>query len=412
MGHSGLSFISKSVNSVLTANWQRTLFLSALICFGSVVSTSACTSAGPDELDSLVETRSSYWQTVPVYAHLGDRDGLTDAEIEFLASRYDLITLEKRHADRVTGSNEVGTLLDARKLKNENPEMRVLFYWNLFLNYEGYQSFIDLPDDDPWVLKNVDGTPSLKGQNGLQRYDLSNLDFQDWWVDSAAAMVADASIDGVFIDALPQVAGKPALAEEMWGAEKSAQLDASISKMLGQLKRAIDEEAIVIYNGIRSQNDGWEHGGLKYLDHADGLIVEHFAIFNSADPAQIVTDMDRMMAAVQQDKIVILKAFPGFTWLDDIVQENSEDDLYELAKQEIEFPLAAFLIVAGEKSYFNYSWGYRAHYGNLRWYPEFDRRLGEPLGPARKDGYRYWRDYEFASVFVDIESKQSRIDWR
>jgi len=398
--------------SMLTIDWRRTMFLYALIFFGSAVSTSACKSAGLYEADGSVEARSTHWQTVPVYAHLGDRDGLTDPEIEFLASRYDLVTLEKRHADRVTGSNEDGTLLDARKLKKENPKMRVLYYWNLFLNYEGYESFIDLPDDDPWVLKNADGTPSLKGENGRQRYDLSNLDFQDWWVDTAATMVADPSIDGVFIDALPQVAGKPGVAAKLWGAEKSAELESSISNLLGQLDRAIDEEAIIIYNGIRSQDGGWEHGGLKYLDHADGLIVEHFAIFNSAEPAQIVQDMDRMMAAVQQDKIVILKAFPGFTWLDDIVQESSEDYLYDLAKQEIEFPLAAFLIVAGEKSYFNYSWGYRAHYGNLRWYPEFNRRLGEPLGPARNEGYQYWREYEFVSVYVDVENKQSRIDWR
>ena len=37
------------------------------------------------------------WDTVPVYIHFGDRGGLTDEEVEFVASHTNLVCLEKAH---------------------------------------------------------------------------------------------------------------------------------------------------------------------------------------------------------------------------------------------------------------------------------------------------------------------------
>jgi hypothetical protein len=53
-----------------------------------------------------------------------------------------------------------------------------------------------------------------------------------------------------------------------------------------------------------------------------------------------------------------------------------KDELQCRAQENVTFPLATFLIVANENSYFNYTWGYRHNHGAYDWYPEFDKKLG------------------------------------
>ena len=62
-----------------------------------------------------------------------------------------------------------------------------------------------------------------------------------------------------------------------------------------------------------------------------------------------------------------------------------------------EYCLAAFLVVAGEHSY----WGMGGGWGvdSFPWYPEFNRPLGKPLGDATSLGPgRYFRAFEHLNV--------------
>ncbi|MEO1244361.1 MAG: putative glycoside hydrolase [Pseudomonadota bacterium] len=354
------------------------------------------------------------WDTVPLYAHFGDRDGMSDDEVEFVASHYDFIVLEKAHGIAEHGDTEQGTIRDVARIKALNPNATVLFYWNLLLDYPMYSAAEQRRDKPSWFIHDADGRLDLKnpGPNALRRYDLSNPDWRSWWVSVAADMLEKGSMDGVFVDALPQVALKPAGNIEKWGAGKYAAVEQGIGETLAALKQAIGPDTTVIYNGIRSVPGGWTHGGLKYLDFADGTIIEHFNVLQSQGPEQIAQDIERMTRAGKAGKIVILKAFPGFLWIDAEAMKMPLETKLELARQRIVFPLAAFLIAAEEHSYFNYTWGYRADHGAYAWYPEYDRRLGPPNGDAVRDGYEYYREFERASVYLNIETKAARIDWR
>jgi hypothetical protein len=48
----------------------------------------------------------------------------------------------------------------------------------------------------------------------------------------------------------------------------------------------------------------------------------------------------------------------------------------------------------------------------MRWLPEYDRPLGPPNGPAKKEGYRYCRTFANASVILDVKRKTAEIQWR
>ena len=83
------------------------------------------------------------------------------------------------------------------------------------------------------------------------------------------------------------------------------------------------------------------------------------------------------------------------------------DELERIARNDIVFPLACFLIGAGEYAYFCYSWGYRDTDGGGR-YDEFDKPLGKPLSEAKNAGWIYTRKYEYADVWVDIENRVAK----
>jgi len=82
------------------------------------------------------------WDRVPLNIHFAKRGSdLTDEEIDFLASHSGLIALEKGHGASVHGSTEKGIADTARRIKQRNPEVKVLFYLNAFINWGGYESF-------------------------------------------------------------------------------------------------------------------------------------------------------------------------------------------------------------------------------------------------------------------------------
>ena len=84
------------------------------------------------------------------------------------------------------------------------------------------------------------------------------------------------------------------------------------------------------------------------------------------------------------------------------------------ARVALVYPLAVFLICAEKYSYFRVHEGYSANEDDrwMRWFPEYDRPLGPPNGPAKKEGYRYSRTFANASVILDIKRRTAEIQWR
>ncbi len=82
------------------------------------------------------------------------------------------------------------------------------------------------------------------------------------------------------------------------------------------------------------------------------------------------------------------------------------------ARKDITFPLACFLVGAEQNCFLCYTWGWNPEEGTFEWYPEFDRPLGPLKGPAVREGWTYKREFEHASVFVDLEKRVGTIDWR
>jgi len=353
------------------------------------------------------------WDTVPLYFHFGKKTSeLTDAEIEFVAKRSNFICLEKGHALDQFGSTEKGIAHDARRLKTANPKMKVLFYWNSFLNYPLYDACKTMREHPEWVFCDKEGKPIHKSGR-FEQYNLLNPDFRRWWASIAGKGVKEYGCDGIFMDAVNQ-AKRPLWMNKGWGKGNEDKLTAAVIDMMKLARKEMGKEAILLYNGINTTDglDGTK--GLEYLEYADGVMVEHFTAFRSRNPRSIAADIEAIGKAAKAGKIVVVKGWPepGFAWNNKEKMKLPAEQLAREAREKITFSLACYLVAVQKNCYFCYSWGYREQQGSLLDYPELNRPLGKPKQNARKKGWIYTRSFEHADIRVDISTRDAEIEWK
>lgn len=79
--------------------------------------------------------------------------------------------------------------------------MKVIFYWNTFLDYPFYKASKVYENHPEWWLRTLSGDLDIKAGTNIKRYDLSNPIVRNWWTDVAYKSVVDGTSDGVFMDA-------------------------------------------------------------------------------------------------------------------------------------------------------------------------------------------------------------------
>ena len=143
-------------------------------------------------------------------------------------------------------------------------------------------------------------------------------------------------------------------------------------------------------------------------------MVEHFTAFHCQSKESIAADIKAITSAASMGKTVVVKGWPDPTlnWTNKEKMRNPPNVLADEARKKIIFSLACFLIAAQENCYFSYSWGWREHHGSLVDYPEFHKPLGEPKGPAKRQGWVYTRLFDHTSVWVDLAERRAKIDWK
>jgi hypothetical protein len=353
------------------------------------------------------------WDTVPIYIHFGKSSGLlSDSELRFVAKVSDFVCLEKGHGRGRSGSTEKGVAFDAKRLKALNPRMKVLFYWNTFLNYPLYDACQIVARHPEWIFRDKRGDPIYK-TGTLEQYNLLNPEFRQWWASIAGKAVTECGCDGIFMDAVNQ-AKRPIWMKRGWGEGNEGILTQAVVDMMRLANRQMGEDALLVYNGIRSMDPTGTTTGTEYLPHASGVMVEHFTAFHSQSKESIAADIKAINTAASMGKTVVVKGWPDptFNWTNKEKMRIPSNELADEARKKIIFSLACFLIAAQENCYFSYSWGWREQHGSLVDYPEFHKPLGKPMGKARKEGWVYTRSYEHASVWVDLAERRAKIDWK
>lgn len=346
------------------------------------------------------------WEGVPLYAHLGIGDGLELGQYSFLADRFQLITFT---GGITRNSVEPRIAAAARAIKQRNPGATVLFYWASDMpKHQWKESNATFPEGGYLHV-------SRKGKPDLLQFDVRRQDVRTWWSGVAARATHDYGCDGIFVDGA--TAGRPdGPWSKRFGAEQAAEMDKGVFAMLKQARERMGPGKLIVFNPLHGSDQDHPRLGEQYLPVTDGAMVDDFdrgANVRQQSPEYLANTIEVMRKAAKDGKIVIFKAWPGFTWWSDKeLMKKPHAEQYRVAREQITFPLACFLAGAERRCYFCYTWGWLGEYGTFDWYPEFDKPLGAPKGEATREGWTYRREFEHASVVVDVEKKTAKIDWK
>jgi hypothetical protein len=349
----------------------------------------------------------------------------SEKEIAFLAEHFAVVVFEKMHGrddPSLAKEREAGVFRDAERIKTLNPRVKMLFYLNAFLDNCPYSWREEMRAHPEWLLRDNQGEPIYKLVRGgvvkIPQFDITHPQWQQWWLGSVRKATKHKAIDGIFIDALPQVVRFPERKLKTWGQEKYPAMRAACDTLLARTRKSAGSEAIIINNGLFGAVPGMDDGGIGWLEHVSGAMVEHFGAFGSRERdgtlkvEEMAREIELIGEAAALRKIVLVKGWPGdYNWLLPKYKSLSQEEKLALAKERLEFALAAFLIAAQEYCYFGYSWGWYHDQGWMQWYPEFEKPLGAPFGPAEKKGWVYIRQFKHASVRLDLEHEEAQIDW-
>ena len=350
------------------------------------------------------------WNRVPVSAHFGIGEGLQPEQYDFIAEHFDFVTLTAGPLSRNNeGSAELFTAAAANEIKKRSPSTKVLFYWAS--DKPKHQSKIS---NDAYPGEYILQKQTKKGKEKITKwFDLTRQEVQDWWTDAAANAVEKYGCDGIFVDGA--TAGTPGGSlSRVVGEEKAAAMDKAMFAMLKEAKRKMGSDKLILFNPLHGHDGKHASLGHEYLPVSDGAMVDDFDRSRVQSKEYMANTIEAMRTAAKDGKVIVFKGWPRFlsAWRKGQMSDKPHDEVLQLAQEDITFPLACFLVGAQQNCYFCYSWGWTAENGSLDWYPQFDKPLGPPKGDAVQEGWTYRREFEHASVFVDLENNKAKIDWK
>jgi hypothetical protein len=233
-------------------------------------------------------------------------------------------------------------------------------------------------------------------------YDFSAEGLRDWWVDTALNMASNELIDGVFIDA---IAKTPSETEAPLYVDGLPATDYML--MAEGLSQGMPPGKMLVGNALRNETSNGQRTHMTYLD---GSYLERWYIPMSGtsqeDADAIAVSIQLMREALSKGKMINFQSGPP----------DGYDSTQEHMAEEVEFPLAIFLICAETNAFFSYQGGVNAAdpswLWDSSWIEELNRPLGAPLGDPVQNGTVYTRSYEYVDVWVDIHTGETQLTWR
>ncbi|MBO1254281.1 hypothetical protein J3L16_01125 [Alteromonas sp. 5E99-2] len=343
------------------------------------------------------------WDNVPRWLAVRNSEPMTDDEIEDIASHYQIVLLEKSNNQGFTYVDD-GMVSFATRLKEKEPSITTLFYWNSEINYDGYRANENyIPNE--WSDLDDNGIPILfKDLYFTYNYEVEAL--RDWWIQAPVTAMSYDVLDGVFVDKVVNGAFKDVF--------PNGEPANNYVRMLEDLYNAIPEGKKVIGNIIRTERTNSNRG---LMEVADGSYLERWSFpgtaLNEAEATAI--SIQAMREALSKGKEIHFQTSPHDTGGD--AEPDDFEGKVQYAKDNVSYPLAVFLIVAEEGAFFSYQASVNAKSSaqeawNTSFIDEFSYRLGAPLGSPTKDKFIYQRSYENVDVWVDLTTKEARLDWK
>ncbi|KAL3786152.1 hypothetical protein HJC23_010726 [Cyclotella cryptica] len=346
------------------------------------------------------------------------RDDAYDNDQILQVAGHDLVMLEKANGFRTHGSVESGAFEAAKRIKNINPKVKVLFYLNAMIHYPHYEADLTFKKDQ-WAMRDPKTNDFYLWNKRFVSYDHRNLEFREWWITRALDMLQHDEIDGIFIDAIIKTAA-------VSNSIDAPDHDKAYIETANDLRARLPEGKLLIGNALRAnapKGAGGE-GNIKHLKYLDGSYLENW---DRSDEG-IAKTIRLMRTALKAGRLIMFTSTPfsGYPLAKRYTEQQKEilatlktmtaDDKYPYIEQFIEFPLGVFLLAVEEFAYFSYHDSVDAspRTGNAAFdcnrYVEITRQLGNPLGPYEEEGeFIFTREFVNLKVWVDVQNKVGKL---
>ncbi|WP_298946157.1 putative glycoside hydrolase [uncultured Polaribacter sp.] len=357
------------------------------------------------------------WDKMPLYMHVRKSTAFTNKEIKYLA-KFPLITLEKTTGSKTYGSTENGTLAASKAIKKINPYTKVLYYKNVVINWRGYkEDDLFLKENPQAYLFNTLSKKALMSNGRTGFFDISQEYVRKYWLNHVKKITESPFIDGVFMDANIKVL-VPGFFKNKVGVEKQKAIKAGYFSMMKNLKSQLGNDNLLIANMIRARPD-FKNSGREFLKYFDGSYLEGFdkGGFGTTYADYLAKGIEAFQKSAREGKVIAMsiglgKSLKGEHIGIDDLRESVE--INENLNSRLDYVLALFLVCAEKYSYVYPHDGYKSNTSAtwLKTFPQYEKPLGKPLGFAKRNGYIYTRQFEHLDVWLDIENKTAKLNYK
>eukprot|EP00040_Diaphanoeca_grandis_P024380 m.133890 g.133890 ORF g.133890 m.133890 type:complete len:393 (+) comp29705_c0_seq3:210-1388(+) len=356
------------------------------------------------------------WNTLGsmAFAHTGEPKAYNTSELQLLA-KYSMVQFDKKQDEATLPGEgqEDRFIAAARSVKAVNKDVQVLMYLNGLINFPAFQRLYNATVSDPTLLlHNTNGELITLGPSHNQVFDVRLAKMRQVFVDAALYGMSSGAFNGVFIDranwAEKCVAGPGHFDNHTCEALVPAQ-----RQLLVELTAALGEGNITLAKETGgAPADDWQVVNAAMTSdtfcsaycHMCNDSVSPVSVWSKADAqdcADSIATIANMSARGQLTQSHAMGPFRG-----------------PLSAPQREFTIAAFLIGAGDLSFFTYAdWSnFCWELAGTEWWPEYDYPLGTPTTPPNTllPGHRWKYTRNFSSgtnVYVDVATHEASITW-
>ncbi|CAA6690028.1 MULTISPECIES: putative glycoside hydrolase [unclassified Lentimonas] len=333
------------------------------------------------------------WELIPRCIIYRNAFTYEESEINEIADNYPLIMMEKANFSGFPTMKE-GMINTATRLKQRNPSIKTLFYWNSSIFYGDY-GVIPGFNRDEWFNGNL-----VRGK--VPGYNFENTEFIAWYKKTIMTMLESPAIDGVFFDKI----GMP-----NW----EIITDTPKGKVCTEVFHEAPDK-LMFANGLRPSKDGCNRIHMNILHGS--YLESWFKPRSNASPYErgvidsYATTIALIQEAAAKRKMIILRSGSH----QETMKITSVEGQKRSMEDHVDFKLGIFLAGAGEYSYYMYQDSVAGKDPQHIWSPsyidQFQRPLGAPNGDAIRDGFNYSRSFKHADLWLDLVAEESQLLWK
>ena len=358
------------------------------------------------------------WDTLGsmTFAHTGQSTAYTSKDLQLL-SKFPIVQFDKKEmiADQPNVDAIDRFIYAAKAVRDAHTTstVQILLYINGLIDFPSFQHLYNKTSANNSLLLRDESGKLLKIR-GNNVFDVRQPAMRKIFVDAALYGMSSQQFNGVFIDRGNWC--EKSDCKIQWSSSICQSMVVSQQKLLMDLTAVLGEGNITlskITSGTFNVEKDWEVANAAMTSDT---FCSHYChnCNNSIDPANKWNHpIDSQNCADSMTKITEMSQRQQLT--ESHAMGPFEGTYSDAAR---EFTMAAFLIAAGNLSFYSYAdWSHNCwELAGTKWWKEYDEKLGYPTSPANTlvSGKRWKYERHFSSgtsVYVDVATRVVKIDW-